>query len=357
MKKRKTSIKRKYNYEEVYEHPLTWCPLFGSLPEIKNTHLENDDVAYTAADKCLGIIESARLNLGVFDNYMVKDDCLPEVEKLPISIYHGYGEACKAIRLLFQNLDYLALKISQNNNHYNFYNILSKDRGGLPSAPIRESNRYMSGFGIVMENINILEAVPDNLLEEARKITKDYFELQFHHLYALFAILEVWLILTSLLFHNKRSKDITELFLFKKIYKAEKLLETSDYYLKLKQDEPAYQLVLKEAERLEGEKNRTDKSTKVKAKNKESNKKVVGEIYKKLLLTAKYKNLDRHTRDEMITECHRETEITRKGGKWKLSKGTIKTYLEELQSEGKIKLPPKTNRGPQKKKYQNVNTL
>lgn len=227
MKKSKTS-QQKHDYEKVYEHPLNWCPLFGSLPEIKNTHLENDDVAYTTADKCLGIIESARFNLGVWDNYMVRNDRLPEVEKLPISIYHEYDEACKVVRRLFQNLDYLALKTSRNIIHGHTYNDLFKNRNSLPGEPIRNSNRYTPALTILVEDIEVIQAVRPELLDEAQKIIGEVFELKETHLYALYAILEAWLILTSLLFHNKRSEDIDDFFLFKKIYKAEKLLQYSD---------------------------------------------------------------------------------------------------------------------------------
>ncbi|KAF0158826.1 MAG: hypothetical protein FD159_913 [Syntrophaceae bacterium] len=219
----------KTDYDKVYEHPLDWCPLFGDLPEIEETHLNNNDLAESTARNCINIILAARWRLGAFDNYQVQYARLPDVKEL-LFIYHDYGEACKAVRILFQNLDYLALKTANHHIADTYYNLFRSSIHDLKHGPIRNTP-YNTLASNLLENVDVLKAPGglESLLIYAEEITSYPFELKRHHLFALYAILEAWLVLTSLIFHNKwTQEDINGLSPF--IDKAENLLKASEYF-------------------------------------------------------------------------------------------------------------------------------
>lgn len=224
--KRRHEKHEKADYDKVYEHPLDWCPLFGDLPEIEKTHLNNNKLAKSTARNCINIIHDARWYLGVFDDYHVQYARLPNVKEL-LFIYHGYGEACKAVRILFQNLDYLALKTANSHIVDTYYNLFRSSINDLKPGPIRNTP-YNTLASNLLENVDVLKAPLgfESLLIYAEKITTYPFELERHHLSALYAILEAWLVLTSLIIHNKwTQEDIKGLSPF--IDKAEKLLKAS----------------------------------------------------------------------------------------------------------------------------------
>lgn len=233
--KTKTTKQGSSYYKKILDNPLNWCPLFGYLPNTSNEHFQTDKIAFDLASECLGIIKSARLNWGIADIDMIENDPLPEIKHLPISIYHGYGEIGTAVRLLFQNLDYLALKTSNAFVHGIYTNLFNKNIENRQPGSIRKSGYYTNGLNTIVEDITVLEVVPDHLLSEAKKITGDVFDLELHHLYSLYAILEAWLILIFLLCCGNNSEKS---FLYKNIYKTTKLLQAADSYAKIKQDEP-----------------------------------------------------------------------------------------------------------------------
>lgn len=227
--KRRHEKHEKADYDKVYEHPLDWCPLFGDLPEIEETHLNNNDLAKSTARNCINIIHDARNFWGVFDDYHVQYARLPDVKELSF-IYHGCGEVCKAVRILFQNLDYLALKTANHHIADTYYNLFRSSINDLKHGPIRNTP-YNTAASNLLENVDVLKAPLgfESLLIYAEKITTYPFELERHHLSALYAILEAWLILTSLIIHNKWTQaDINGLSPF--IDRADKLLKATEYF-------------------------------------------------------------------------------------------------------------------------------
>ncbi|MFZ3157114.1 MAG: hypothetical protein WA124_06355 [Smithella sp.] len=203
MKKNKTTDKLKREYEKVYESPLNWCPRYGYLPEIKKTDFINNHENYLIALKCSELIEGTR-------EYFFMDstiDCvkkyisLPDVENFPYP-HNNLKDICSETRLLFQNLDCLTLKM------------LSAVRGcqGISDKPVgRISNRRPTALSVIAGSVKLNDSLvtTNYLLSEAQKITGK--ELDYNHdakqLYALYIILEAWLILTSLFFNPDRTKS------------------------------------------------------------------------------------------------------------------------------------------------------
>lgn len=217
---------KKSDYLKVFISPLKWCPAFGYLPsiaDIKEAFKINDSIEETV-QQCLGIIESARFNLGVYDTNMVEYARLPDPKEL-IFIYHEYPYT--AVRKLFKHLDYLALKTAERFSPSFYDNIFIQLRytiKNIPPKPIgRRTNRWEDELCSIVRNIRINSYRPKFLLQEVKKIIGDNLEIDYAQLLSLYAILEAWLILTSLLFkidqkerHEKdRLKNIHDEFNFK----------------------------------------------------------------------------------------------------------------------------------------------
>jgi len=240
MKKQQNKPTEIFNYEKVYEHPLDWCPQFGYLPKLDNTHLKNKPEAYLIADKCLGIIKTARLYLGVADHQMAINLCLPVVKKL-IFPYKERENESKVIRLLFQNLDFLALKTSPDPLAVDMCNGIVITKRGIPHKPIgRASNVWDNCFSSMASEIKVNHhVVRERLLFEAQKITGEVVNLDYIMLFSLYAILEAWLILTALLF--KPGYNTSDLLNFsKRLSYADDLLNTAIHYSEIEEKNELY---------------------------------------------------------------------------------------------------------------------
>jgi len=211
MKKNKTTDQLKREYEKVYEAPLNWCPLFGYLPEIEGTHLYEDKQANEIATRCIDIIHNARDNFG-FDyrsSLMVKNTCLPELEIIFPVIENDTKNEYKALRFLFQNLDYLALKTASSYSPLIAMQLSAcGEIKAFPYRPIgRVSNLYDDCFSTIAENVKVDQIVREYILSEAQKITGEAIKLEHAKLLSLYAILEAWLVLTALLFMHGYSRN------------------------------------------------------------------------------------------------------------------------------------------------------
>lgn len=201
MKKITKLSKLKKDFEKVYENPLNWCPLYGYLPEIKKSDFVNNPENYSIALRCSELIQETRYDFFEAD-YMQVYISLPDVEQFPYP-HKNYKEKSLNMRLLFQNLDSLSLKMRAD----------VRGCEGMPDKPVgRISNRYTHNIGSIFAGglkLNDSVVTIDYLLMEAQKITGK--ELDYYcdakHFYALHMILESWLILTSLFFNPDRTKS------------------------------------------------------------------------------------------------------------------------------------------------------
>ena len=196
---------KKSDYLKAFISPLKWCPSFGYVPSIEDIrdNLKIDDATEETIQQCLGIIESARFNLGAYDTNMVKYARLPDPKEL-IFIYHEYP--CAAVRKLFKHLDYLALRVAADympSFADRIFTQLNKTIKEIPPQSIgRKTNRWDDGLCYIVRDIKINSFLPEFLLREVKKITGDDIEISYAQLLSLYAILEAWLILTSLIFET-----------------------------------------------------------------------------------------------------------------------------------------------------------
>jgi len=211
MKKSKTTEQLKGEYEKVYESPLNWCPLYGYLPEIKKADFVNNPDNYSIALRCSELIQDTRYYF--FD---VTIDCmqeyisLPDIENFPYP-HNNYVDKCIMMRHLFQSLDYLTLKMlfEVRGCHDIFSN-----KQSISDKPVgRTSNRWANSLSVFAGSVKLNDSLvtTDYLLSEAQKITGKALDYNYDakQLYALYIILESWLILTSLFFNPNKtnSKD------------------------------------------------------------------------------------------------------------------------------------------------------
>lgn len=206
MKKISPILKSREDFEKVYENPLDWCPIFGYIPEIENTHLAKNVEPFEIGILCKKNITEARLfllgplNIPEIYHHAESNVALPKIKS---SIWPSIE--CKTIRNLFQNLDYLALWTS--NNEYiinlrscgviNEFSPTQKPIGRTSNLDINVTPLSCAASKINLNNEDI--HVHKNLLFEAQKITGRNIDLSLEILFALFAILESWIALTSLL--------------------------------------------------------------------------------------------------------------------------------------------------------------
>lgn len=226
MKKQQNKQTEKLNYEKVYEAPLSWCPLFGYLPEIEEIHFHENAPASKIAIECLSIIHNARDNFG-FDyrpSRLVKYAVLPELKTIFPEIDSDIKKEYETLRFLFQNLDYLALKTVSIYDHPFIIEQLNHcgKIDAIPNKPIgRVSNLWNNCFSVMASDIRVVRILPEHLLEEAQKITGVAIKLNYVKLFSLYAILEAWLILTALFFKTKlNAEDL--------LYHREKLADAND---------------------------------------------------------------------------------------------------------------------------------
>lgn len=339
MKKDKTSEQLKREYEKVYETPLDWCPLFGYLPALEKTHLINKKEAFLIADKCLGFIQTTRLLLGVHDNQMAKYICLPDVKKL-ISPYNERENESKAIRFLFQNLDYLALKTSPDPMVVDMCRNILVTKQSIPYEPVgRVSNNQNNRFSVLAAIIRVdHHAIEEILLKEAQKITGETIALDLIKLYSLYAILEAWLILTALLFkptHNTR--DLINV--IKKIEYAQNLQNIAFSCWNVKDKEVLYQKISKTEI---SHRNRIANATATKLERRENDKKDVKKIYDDRLHN--YSSIT-----DAVDKVYEAIKDRKKPGEQPdMCANKVRGLLIELERERKIILPEKQNRGPKK---------
>lgn len=255
---------KKSDYLKAFISPLKWCPAFGYVPSIEDIrdNLKIDDATEETIQQCLGIIESARSNLGAYDTNMVKYARLPDPKEL-IFIYHEYP--CAAVRKLFKHLDYLALRVAADympSFADRIFTQLSKPIKEIPPKPIgRMTNRWDDGLSYIVRQIRIDSFLPEFLLREVKKITGNDIEINYAQLLSLYAILEAWLILTSLVFKTYQ-KEMNELpYIKENLIYAEKLLELSDmqFLLNEKQNIQTELLTVKEKKKAGMKINRKDR--------------------------------------------------------------------------------------------------
>lgn len=253
MKKSRTTEQLKCEYEKVYEAPLNWCPLFGYLPEIEESHFYNNKQAYKIATECHDIINSCR---EAFIDYcpawhMVKYVCVPELKIMFPEIDSDTKKEFETWRCLFKYLDYVALKAEYCmytaipytiiGNHY-LHDLMAAgdDLKAIPDKPIgRVSNLYDNFYSVIALDVRVNEIVRDCLLSEAQKIIDETVKVDDLKLFSLYAILEAWLILTSL-HHNKKHNAEYLLHCRERLTYANILLNIADSYSKLEEKNELY---------------------------------------------------------------------------------------------------------------------
>ncbi|MFZ2396310.1 MAG: hypothetical protein WAW09_08505 [Smithella sp.] len=266
MKKNKTTDKLKREYEKVYENPLNWCPLLGYIPFFEETNIIQNDDNYRTWDEYQCIIESARhyyldICFKNMQNYVSVPDIILTLSDNP-PCFHIPEKEVKAIRRLFQNLDYLILKTTYDTRAINLCKTIKTNTQGIPYKPVgRIKNSLKDDFSIIAGEMDIIRDVPrefrskisfadlgkvngnmncarqsdindfDVLLFEARKIAGAQAGLNHQKLFALLAILESWLVLTSLLFDPRQCEQLDTLYeIKKKLSYPKELLSCADAY-------------------------------------------------------------------------------------------------------------------------------
>ena len=207
------------DFEKVYETPLNWCPVFGYIPAIENTHLTENVEPFEIGMLCKKTIIEARilllelLNIPEAYHYTENNVALPKIKS---SVW--LNNECKAVRNLFRNLDYLALCTSNNQYIINLRSCGVINKFSPTQKPIgRISNLDINvtalscAVGIINLNDEDIH-VHEKLLCEAQKITGQNIDLNLEILFALFAILESWLVLTSLLLKPEMHQQIRRIF-------------------------------------------------------------------------------------------------------------------------------------------------
>lgn len=277
MKKKETLQKLKSEYEKVYETPLNWCPLFGYIPSFEETPIIQNKDMYEIWDRYQSIIEMARWRyLNIEFSCSQKYIASPEIGNLPLFfigrrnnnlLFYDYKKSekeIKAIRRLFQNLDYLILKTSYDTRAVDLCRTIKTNMQDIPYKPIgRVKNNSKDNFSIIAEEMDIIREVPrafkseicfadlkkvnggtclanspglddyDSLLFEAGKISGPEARLNHQKIFALLAILESWLALTSLLFEPRQCEQMDTLFkIQKKLSYPEELLDFAKSYEK-----------------------------------------------------------------------------------------------------------------------------
>lgn len=195
---------RKTNFEKVYKDPLNWCPLFGYIPIPEKTAIAENNIALAMADKCFGIITTARLYLDVYDWNAAELAALPEIKNLNSTFkncYEGRDAECRALRSLFQNLDYIVLQVSPNPIAVEICRSVKTDKNGIPTKPVGRTLNYNEN--LYSELFDSMWAAAYNgqneLLKKALALTDEAANLNHKRLFALYAILEAWLVMAFLL--------------------------------------------------------------------------------------------------------------------------------------------------------------
>jgi len=236
-------------YKKVYEYPLNWCPLWGYVPDFEETNLPKEKDISEIWNDCVSIIEIVRyFDFDIELPNMQKYIALPNLDKIKLPVVFGdelddilktrYRERRsehEAIRRVFQNLDYIKLKTSYSPHIMNLIKKVSVDENGTPQQQIgRANNKKQDALSIAAGQIHINDegiGDYDELLKEAQKIAGDSVVLNYQKYFSLSAILEAWLVLTSLLYNPRQCLRIAALYeIQKKIKYAYYLMYEAEGY-------------------------------------------------------------------------------------------------------------------------------
>lgn len=332
---KKKLLPAKSDYENIFEHPLEWCPLFGYLPKVCDTHLQcvgnkiqrtinvqgkdEDDPAgaLELSGDCINIIIAGRIYWGVLDPVMVQGNPAPDIKKLPLTIYHSYDAKCQAARTLFKTLNRLA------------WNIL------FPGIDFLENMSARSLLKRTMHDIvdsRVFSTHFDAVFNKCQRIKDSDYKISEIEFNALCSILISWSVLVAMCADKKNvSQDLLS---YKAIRHADELLQRAEVLTDKQEKENTRRLL---EQKIFIEEKRQEASRKAKKEShKKNTKKTVEESYHRI----KWGNSTSY--EDLVGKIHKDLKET-------ISRGSIRNCLEELKEEKGILLPLKKNTGPRRK--------
>jgi len=215
MKKTTLPPKSKRDFEKLNKNPLSWCPLFGYIPDISKSHLasrpiiiyeDKDDPhgglsIYDLAFDIIENIKNAREYWGVSKDHfnMLKHNWMPNVKELPLSKYHSYENKRQAANWLF-------ITIAEIVYYRNFHGHINQ------WTPFVSSRKWdnLNGNVMVKRTEGLLERAQEQIDDAGDALGFNY-KLNPCELYALFAIHEAWLLLIELLTKHDNDYNVDEI--------------------------------------------------------------------------------------------------------------------------------------------------
>jgi hypothetical protein len=242
IKKAKTKIKatkQDFSYnKKVSDNSLDWCPLFGYMPEVFDTHLQKIPIyipgrpimvdhnldtdmlsIFDVAFDCRDFITEAREYWGIAHEHcdLVKDDPFPEIKILPTKKdsegreyeYRTYNKKkCNAARMLFQNVH----RIAWGDDIW---------RSNIDSCNQYSSTRLKNDIF----DINLLDRPPEILLSNTQGFIGENYKISLDEIYSLYAIYESLHLMVNLL--NEKYTQEDHDIVFNYLSYIEKLLDAA----------------------------------------------------------------------------------------------------------------------------------